>query len=169
VPQCYRRNMPNGMKSHRSHDIVLLCVFCHQAAHKSADRVKRALAAEYGVPLHPTLLLKEGGAPGTGAGAAAGGAAAAALEAARREVLARNARHAGIALYKGGDAIPEARCAAAVVWGAVVRVDCSKPRLLLGWREAQAARWPGTPFPHSTLTPYRPRPGGPPPRQAPHA
>jgi hypothetical protein len=117
VPQCYRRNMPHGMKSHRSHDIVLLCVFCHQAAHKSADRVKRALAAEYGVPLHPTLLLQDGSGDGVNGGSAAaiaaaagGGAAAeATLAAARQEVLARNARHAAIALFKGGDAIPEAR------------------------------------------------------------
>lgn len=26
VPACYRRAMPVSLKSHRSHDIVLLCV-----------------------------------------------------------------------------------------------------------------------------------------------
>lgn len=30
VPACYRRCFPQHLKSHRSHDIVLLCVDCHQ-------------------------------------------------------------------------------------------------------------------------------------------
>jgi hypothetical protein len=30
VPACYRRCFPAHLKSHRSHDIVLLCVDCHQ-------------------------------------------------------------------------------------------------------------------------------------------
>jgi hypothetical protein len=108
---------------------VLLCVFCHQAAHKSADQVKRALAREFGVPLHPALVLTQDGGGGEGVGGlgvggfAEGGSggsggggrpAGAALAAARREALARNARHAAIALHSGGDKIPEAR------WGGVV-------------------------------------------------
>lgn len=53
VPSCYRRSFPPHLKSHRSHDIVLLCVDCHQAAHKAAERLKRQLANELGVPLLP--------------------------------------------------------------------------------------------------------------------
>lgn len=34
VPACYRRNFPVQWKSHRSHDIVLLCVDCHHVAHR---------------------------------------------------------------------------------------------------------------------------------------
>lgn len=34
VPACYRRHLPIYMKSHRSHDIVLLCIDCHPAAQK---------------------------------------------------------------------------------------------------------------------------------------
>lgn len=30
VPACYRRCFPTHLKSHRSHDIVLLCLDCHQ-------------------------------------------------------------------------------------------------------------------------------------------
>jgi hypothetical protein len=30
VPACYRRCFPAHLKSHRSHDIVLLCIDCHQ-------------------------------------------------------------------------------------------------------------------------------------------
>lgn len=33
VPSCYRRAMPVHLKSHRSHDVVLLCVTCHEVAH----------------------------------------------------------------------------------------------------------------------------------------
>jgi hypothetical protein len=30
VPPCYRQHFPDAMKSHLSHDIVLLCVPCKQ-------------------------------------------------------------------------------------------------------------------------------------------
>lgn len=30
VPHCYRQHFPPAMKSHLSHDVVLLCVGCHQ-------------------------------------------------------------------------------------------------------------------------------------------
>ena len=53
VPACYRRNFPVQWKSHRSHDIVLLCVDCHHVAHKAAEVVKKQLSQEYGVPLFP--------------------------------------------------------------------------------------------------------------------
>ncbi|KAK9816641.1 hypothetical protein WJX72_003201 [[Myrmecia] bisecta] len=55
VPSCYRRNFPVYLKSHRSHDIVLLCVDCHERASQAAERLKKQLAAEYGVPLLPPL------------------------------------------------------------------------------------------------------------------
>lgn len=32
VPSCYRRHFPVHMKSHRSHDVVLLCLDCHHEA-----------------------------------------------------------------------------------------------------------------------------------------
>ena len=41
------------MKSHRSHDILLLCVDCHELAHSSAEAVKRKVAEEYDIPLVP--------------------------------------------------------------------------------------------------------------------
>ena len=46
VPACYRRYFPVHLKSHRSHDIVLLCVDCHERAQITAEEVKRQLAAE---------------------------------------------------------------------------------------------------------------------------
>eukprot|EP00879_Flechtneria_rotunda_P011906 GHRR01012435.1.p1 GENE.GHRR01012435.1~~GHRR01012435.1.p1 ORF type:complete len:931 (+),score=387.60 GHRR01012435.1:2246-5038(+) len=59
VPACYRRCFPSHLKSHRSHDILLLCFDCHQVAHKAAEVVKRQIAAEYGVPLQPLQALRQ--------------------------------------------------------------------------------------------------------------
>ena len=59
VPACYRRNFPVQWKSHRSHDIVLLCVDCHHVAHRAAEVVKRQLSQQYGVPLFPPKVKPE--------------------------------------------------------------------------------------------------------------
>ncbi|CAG9462096.1 unnamed protein product [Pedinophyceae sp. YPF-701] len=52
LPSCYRKRLPEALKSHRSHDIVLLCVDCHEVAHRGAEVEKRRLAQELGVPLN---------------------------------------------------------------------------------------------------------------------
>lgn len=51
IPSCYRMHFPEHLKSHRSHDIVLLCVDCHEVAHAAAEKYKRKVAAEFGIPL----------------------------------------------------------------------------------------------------------------------
>lgn len=51
IPSCYRIHFPEHLKSHRSHDIVLLCVDCHEIAHAAAEKYKRKIAAELGIPL----------------------------------------------------------------------------------------------------------------------
>ncbi|CAH8380872.1 unnamed protein product [Eruca vesicaria subsp. sativa] len=51
IPSCYRVHFPEHLKSHRSHDIVLLCVDCHEVAHASAERYKKQVAREFGIPL----------------------------------------------------------------------------------------------------------------------
>ncbi|EFJ44334.1 hypothetical protein VOLCADRAFT_95512 [Volvox carteri f. nagariensis] len=38
LPACYRRHMPSALKSHRSHDVVLLCIDCHELAQKPLAR-----------------------------------------------------------------------------------------------------------------------------------
>ena len=38
------RHLPQRMKSHRSHDIVLLCVDCHVAAQRTTEIVKQQVA-----------------------------------------------------------------------------------------------------------------------------
>lgn len=37
VPTLYRTNFPDELKSHRSHDIVLLCFACHEQASRKQD------------------------------------------------------------------------------------------------------------------------------------
>ncbi|KAK3445922.1 hypothetical protein EUGRSUZ_A01124 [Eucalyptus grandis] len=51
IPSCYRMHFPEHLKSHRSHDIVLLCVDCHEVAHAAAEKYKRKIAEEFGIPL----------------------------------------------------------------------------------------------------------------------
>lgn len=51
IPSCYRMHFPEHLKSHRSHDIVLLCVDCHETAHAAAEKYKRKIAKEFGIPL----------------------------------------------------------------------------------------------------------------------
>lgn len=51
IPSCYRIHFPEHLKSHRSHDIVLLCVDCHEVAHAAAEKYKKQIAAELEIPL----------------------------------------------------------------------------------------------------------------------
>ncbi|KAK4741810.1 hypothetical protein SAY87_025398 [Trapa incisa] len=51
IPSCYRMHFPEHLKSHRSHDIVLLCVDCHEVAHAAAEKYKRQVAEEFDIPL----------------------------------------------------------------------------------------------------------------------
>ena len=59
VPSCYRRALPEKFKSHRSHDVVLLCVGCHERAQREAERTKREVSIEYEVPLFPQVVLQQ--------------------------------------------------------------------------------------------------------------
>ncbi|WOL08050.1 hypothetical protein Cni_G16802 [Canna indica] len=51
IPSCYRMHFPEHLKSHRSHDVVLLCVDCHEVAHSAAEKYKKQVAQEFGIPL----------------------------------------------------------------------------------------------------------------------
>ncbi|KAF0908796.1 hypothetical protein E2562_028598 [Oryza meyeriana var. granulata] len=60
IPSCYRMHFPEHLKSHRSHDIVLLCVDCHEIAHSAAEMYKRQIAKEFGVPLFVQKIVNSG-------------------------------------------------------------------------------------------------------------
>ncbi|KAK7263521.1 hypothetical protein RJT34_31112 [Clitoria ternatea] len=57
IPSCYRIHFPEHLKSHRSHDIVLLCVDCHEVAHAAAEKYKRKIAVEFGIPLYVQKVI----------------------------------------------------------------------------------------------------------------
>lgn len=60
IPSCYRMHFPEHLKSHRSHDIVLLCVDCHETAHSSAEKYKRQIAEEFAIPLFVQKIMNSG-------------------------------------------------------------------------------------------------------------
>ncbi len=52
VPSVYRRHLPASVKDHSHHDVLLLCLACHEKYEGAADRLKAELGEEVGVPLH---------------------------------------------------------------------------------------------------------------------
>lgn len=52
VPSIYRTHLPETLKSHRSHDVVLMCFDCLSIALNEQHKVKVRLAEEYDAPLH---------------------------------------------------------------------------------------------------------------------
>jgi hypothetical protein len=52
VPSVYRRHLPAEVKDHSHHDVLLLCLSCHEKYEAAADRLKAELGREVGVPLH---------------------------------------------------------------------------------------------------------------------
>ncbi|RWW13440.1 hypothetical protein GW17_00022839 [Ensete ventricosum] len=60
IPSCYRIHFPEHLKSHRSHDIVLLCVDCHEVAHSAAEKYKKKVAQEFGIPLFVQKIVNLG-------------------------------------------------------------------------------------------------------------
>ncbi len=59
VPICFRRHLPNGLKDNSYHDILLLCLPCHEAYESHALTLKRELAEEYDAPVDGVWIGKE--------------------------------------------------------------------------------------------------------------
>tara|TARA_Y100000034_G_scaffold130495_1_gene189105 strand:+ start:8445 stop:9245 length:801 start_codon:yes stop_codon:yes gene_type:complete len=71
VPYCYRSTLTEDKKCHNYHDVVALCVECHDRYERLADKLKIQLAEEYDAPLagvgyfvdeHSKTLRKAAGA-----------------------------------------------------------------------------------------------------------
>ncbi|KAH0435038.1 hypothetical protein IEQ34_026693 [Dendrobium chrysotoxum] len=60
IPSCYRMHFPEHLKSHRSHDIVLLCVDCHEKAHAAAEKHKKKISKEFEIPLFVEKIADSG-------------------------------------------------------------------------------------------------------------
>ncbi|CAD8099621.1 unnamed protein product [Paramecium sonneborni] len=51
IPYMYKHYLPNNYKSHRAHDVVILCARCHEKASALQDKKRAEVAVIYGVPL----------------------------------------------------------------------------------------------------------------------
>jgi len=51
VPLIYRQHLPEELKAHRSHDVVLMCISCHENSTKDAEELKQELAVKYNAPV----------------------------------------------------------------------------------------------------------------------
>lgn len=59
VPYCFRRFMPEEVKDHSYHDVLLLCLDCHEAYEYHASALKVELAERHGLKMHPTVHYDE--------------------------------------------------------------------------------------------------------------
>ncbi|GMH33336.1 hypothetical protein BSKO_01170 [Bryopsis sp. KO-2023] len=109
VPACYRRHFPVHLKSHRSHDVVLLCVDCHHRAQVAADKLKRMIAKEYDVPLNMPKMVPATNSLALEAEARNGGDENNDPLEDQQRIPLRKIRGAAIALKKHGNKLPVAR------------------------------------------------------------
>lgn len=60
VPYCYRRYFPTNIKSHNFHDVLSLCVDCHERYERHADKLKDKISIDYDAPINgETIFNKE--------------------------------------------------------------------------------------------------------------
>jgi hypothetical protein len=52
VPICYRKHFPLSLKSHNFHDVLSMCMDCHEKYERKADTLKRELADKYKAPIN---------------------------------------------------------------------------------------------------------------------
>lgn len=55
VPACYRKNFPLKIKSHNFHDVLSVCVNCHESYERKADQLKKELSILYNAPINGEL------------------------------------------------------------------------------------------------------------------
>lgn len=55
VPYCYRRYFPLSLKSHNFHDVLSMCVECHEKYERKADELKNNLSKIYQSPINGEL------------------------------------------------------------------------------------------------------------------
>ncbi|EAL68469.2 3'-5' exonuclease domain-containing protein [Dictyostelium discoideum AX4] len=51
VPHCYRQYLPEEIKSHSSHDVILVCCDCHAILDKKNQIMKMIISQQYNVPI----------------------------------------------------------------------------------------------------------------------
>jgi hypothetical protein len=56
VPFCYRKYFPLEIKSHNFHDVLPMCVDCHNKYERKADRLKEDFAIIYNAPINGEII-----------------------------------------------------------------------------------------------------------------
>ena len=56
VPHCYRKYFPVEIKSHNFHDVLSVCVKCHDKYERKADDYKSQLSKIYDAPINGELI-----------------------------------------------------------------------------------------------------------------
>jgi len=51
VPYCFRKHFPERLKRHRMHDVLPMCVKCHDRYEERATEMKQKMSDEIGIPL----------------------------------------------------------------------------------------------------------------------
>ena len=52
VPICYRKYFHLNLKSHNFHDVLSLCMSCHETYERKADELKSYISRKYEIPIH---------------------------------------------------------------------------------------------------------------------
>jgi hypothetical protein len=56
VPICYRKHFPLNLKSHNFHDVLSVCMDCHESYERKATELKRELGDKYNAPINGICL-----------------------------------------------------------------------------------------------------------------
>lgn len=59
VPICYRKYFPLKLKSHNFHDVLSMCVPCHESYERKADELKKLLDESYNAPINGDVIINE--------------------------------------------------------------------------------------------------------------
>jgi hypothetical protein len=59
VPYCFRRYFPEKMKKHKLHDVLPLCISCHNLYEEKASELKKRYSEEMNIPLEGTGIRLE--------------------------------------------------------------------------------------------------------------
>lgn len=59
VPYCYRRYLPENIKAHNFHDVLPMCIECHNKYEREADKLKKSLAGRYDAPIHGLVIKND--------------------------------------------------------------------------------------------------------------
>ncbi len=54
IPVCFRKHFPESKKKHALHDVLILCINCHNYYENYAHEYKKKIAEEMGVPIGGT-------------------------------------------------------------------------------------------------------------------